>query len=389
MTTQTSAQTGDQSVSGRAGEVKDRAAEVGGTVQDKTSEVAGTATSRAGDVASTAKDQALDVAQEAQRQARDLFGEFRGQLQQQTQTQRDRLVELLREFEDELQNMVQAGGRSGTASEVVRQVADRLSGVRSYLEGGANPVDDVRRFARRRPGAFLLLAATAGVVAGRATRGAAAARKQEQSGGRHAVDVGDGYPAGTYSTGYSSGTSAGYAAGATGSYGTGATATGLGAGVASTTGTDYGTGGYGTSTSTYGATGESAGYTETAGYGQTTDYGDSLSTSGEQTTNTGYGDSLSGSVTGYRDQYGEGGTSSGDPLSGVERTSDPNLGPSSGSLTGSDTELGMPDSPVAPEYGGEGVGMPGPNSPTSDTEYDTEAQNRPTYGGSGSAEGTR
>jgi hypothetical protein len=48
----------------------------------------------------------------------------------------------------------------------------------------------------------------------------------------------------------------------------------------------------------------------------------------------------------------------------------------------------MPDSPVAPEYGGEGVGMPGPNAPTSDTEYDTETD-RPTYGGSGSAEGTR
>jgi hypothetical protein len=367
MSTQTSAQTGDQSAGGRASEVKDHAAEVGGTVQEKTSEVAGTAASRATDVASTAKDQALDVAQEAQRQARDLFGEFRGQLQQQTQQQRDRLVELVREFQDELQNMVEAGGRSGTASEVVRQVADRLSGVRSYLEGGANPVDDVRRFARRRPGAFLLLAATAGVLAGRATRGAAAARKQDQAGGRHAIDAGDGYTTGTYSTGYSSGTSAGYAAGATGSYGTG-TATGLGAGVASTTGTDYGTGGYGTSTSAYGAT-TGTGYAET--------------------TNTGYGDSLSESVSGYRDQYGEGGTSSGDPLSGVERTSDPNLGPSSGSLTGSDTELGMPDSPVAPEYGGEGVGMPGPNAPTSDTEYDTEAQNRPTYGGSGSAEGTR
>src|SRR5215212_1204068 len=219
MTTQTSAQTGDQPVSGRASEVKDHAAEVGGTVQEKTSEVAGTAASRATDVASTAKDQALDVAQEAQRQARDLVGEFRGQVQQQTQQQRDRLVELLREFEDELQNMVQAGGRSGTASEVVRQVADRLSGVRSYLERGTNPVDDVRRFARRRPGTFLLLAAAAGVVAGRATRGAAAARKQEQSSGRHVIDVG-GYSPGTYSTGYSSGTSAGYAAGATGSYGT-------------------------------------------------------------------------------------------------------------------------------------------------------------------------
>src|SRR3954452_2064934 len=126
MTTQTSAQTGDQSVSGRASEVKDHAAEIGGTVQEKTSEVAGTAASRATDVAGTAKDQALEVAQEAQRQARDLLSEFRGQLQQQTQQQRDRLVEMLREFEDELENMAEAGGRNGTATELVRQVADRL-----------------------------------------------------------------------------------------------------------------------------------------------------------------------------------------------------------------------------------------------------------------------
>ena len=351
MTTQTSAQSGDQSVSDRASEVKDHAAEVGGTAQQKAGEVAGTAqqkagevagtaTSRASDVASTAKEQALDVAQEAQRQARDLFGEFRGQLQQQTQTQRDRLVELLREFEDELQNMVEQGGRSGTASEVVRQVADRLGGVRSYLEGGANPVDDVRTFARRKPGTFLLLAAAAGVLAGRATRGAAAARKQQQTGGRHVIDVRDGYTPSSYGTGYSSE--------ATGSYGvTSSTST--------TTGTDYGTGGFGTSTSSYPAGGAGT-YTET--------------------------------TAGYRDQYGTG-TSAGDPLAGVEMTSDPNLAPSSGTLTGGDTALGMPDSPAAPEYGGEGVGMPGPNAPTSDTDYDTEAQNRPTYGGSGSAEGTR
>ncbi len=322
MTTQTSAQSGDQSVSDKASEVKDHAAEVGGTAQQKAGEVAGTATSRAGDVASTAKEQALDVAQEAQRQARDLFGEFRGQIQQQTQTQRDRLVELLREFEDELQNMVDAGGRSGTASEIVRQVTDRLSGVRSYLEGGANPMDDVRTFARRRPGTFLLVAAAAGVLAGRATRGAAAARKQQQSGGRHAIE---GSASTSYGPGYSS------------------------------TGTDYGTGGYGTSTSAYPAGGAGT-YTET--------------------------------TAGYRDQYGAGGTSTGDPIAGVGLTSDPNLAPSSGTLTG-DTVLGMPDSPVAPEYGGQGVGMPGPNAPTSDFGDDDDAKNRPTYGGSGSAEGTR
>jgi hypothetical protein len=323
MTTQTSAQTGDQSVSDRANDVKDRAADVGGTVQDKAAEVTGTAQERAADVAGTAKDQALEVAQEAQRQARDLIGEFRGQIQQQTQTQRDRLVELLREFEDELQNMVQAGGRNGTASELVRQVADRLSGVRSYLEGGANPLDDVRSFARRRPGAFLLLAGTAGVLAGRATRGAAAARKAEQASGRHVIDVREGVTPTSYgttsytspSTGYTSGT--GYTGG--------------------TTGTDYGTGGYGTSTSGYAA---------------------------------------------------GGGTAYGDPLTGVERTSDPNLAPTSGPLTGAtDADLGMPDAPAAPEYGGEGVGMPGPNAPTgSDVDYGSEHGR---HTGNGYSEGER
>ena len=346
MTTQTSAQTGDQSVSDRANDVKDRAADVGGTVQDKAAEVTGTAQERAADVAGTAKDQALEVAQEAQRQARDLLGEFRGQIQQQTQAQRDRLVELLREFEDELQNMVQAGGRNGTASELVRQVADRLAGVRSYLEGGANPLDDVRSFARRRPGTFLLIAGAAGVLAGRATRSAAAARKAEQASGRHVIDVRDSVTPTSYgttsytspSTGYTSGT--GYTGG--------------------TTATDYGTGGYGTSTS---------GYT-------------------------------TGVETGYATGYTEGGTATGDPLTGVERTSDPNLAPTSGPLTGTtgttgttgatDAELGMPDAPAAPEYGGEGLGMPGPNAPTgTDTEYGTEYGEHGRHTGNGYTEGER
>jgi hypothetical protein len=337
MTTQTSAQAGDQPVADRTSEVKDRAADVGGTAQAKAGEVAGTAQERAADVAGTAKDQALEVAQEAQRQARDLFSEFRGQIEQQTQQQRDRLVELLREFEDELQNMAQAGGRSGTATEVVRQVADRLGGIRSYLETGGNPLDDVRSFARRRPGAFLFLAAAAGVLAGRATRSAAAARKQSGS-GRHVVDVRDGRTPSSYTTGYETGY--GYGSGTSTGYTTG-TGAGYAAGV---TGTGYATG-----------TGTDYGQTGATGYPATGD-----------------------TTAGYRDQYGtEYGTAEGDPTYGVERTSDPNLAPTSGTLTGStDADLGVPAEPVAPEYGGEGVGQPGPNATTDSDEYGTGS----TYG---------
>jgi len=313
MTTQTSAQTGDQPVSERASEVKDRAVDVGSTAQAKAGEVAGTAQERAADVAGTAKDQALEVAQEAQRQARDLFAEFRGQLQQQTQAQRDRLVEMLREFEDELQNMAHAGGGTGTATEVVRQVADRLGGIRAYLENGTNPLDDVRSFARRRPAAFLFLAATAGVLAGRATRGAAAARKQS-SGGRHVIDVRDGQEPVSYTAGYETGYGTGYAGGVTG--------------VTAEEGTGYGTTGTG------------------ALYTSGTDYG--------QTGATGY-PATGDTTAGYRDQYGTEyaatGTAEGDPTYGLERTSDPNLAPTSGTLTGTDADLGVPAEPVAPEYG--------------------------------------
>jgi hypothetical protein len=187
----------------------------------------------------------------------------------------------------------------------------------------------VRSFARRRPGTFLFLAAAAGVLAGRATRGAAAARKQ-QSGGRHVIDIRDGEVPSGYSTGYgagyTTGTSAGYAAGSTGGYATG----------------DYG-------------------QTGATGYPVT----------GETTTTYATG----GTTEGYRDQYG---TAEGDPTYGLERTSDPNLAPTSGTVTGdelTDRDLGVPDEPVAPEYGGQGVGQPGPNAPTGSSEYGTG----PTY----------
>jgi hypothetical protein len=123
--------------------------------------------------------------------------------------------------------------------------------------------------------------------------------------------------------------------------------------------TGYGTG-YGTSTGyAAGVTGATVG----TGYATGTDYG--------QTGATGY-PATGDTTTGYRDQYGtEYGTAEGEPTYGLERTSDPNLAPTSGTLTGTtDADLGVPDEPVAPEYGGEGVGQPGPNAPTGSDERD-------------------
>jgi hypothetical protein len=63
---------------------------------------------------------------------------------------------------------------SGLASDLVRNAAERVQTVSRHLEGRepAQLLDDVRDFARRRPGVFLLGALAAGVVAGRVARGA-------------------------------------------------------------------------------------------------------------------------------------------------------------------------------------------------------------------------
>jgi hypothetical protein len=134
-------------------------------------------------VADTAVDQAGQVAQEAKRQARDLLGEVRGQAMEQARTGQQNAADSIRSLAGELHEMADNGERHGTASELAGQAADRLGGVANWI-GAREPgdlVDEVRRFARRRPGAFLLGAAVAGVLVGRLTRGAVDAQRDTGS----------------------------------------------------------------------------------------------------------------------------------------------------------------------------------------------------------------
>ena len=137
----------------------------------------GTATEQTKHVAGVAKDEARQVAGEAKEKARNLMGDMQTQVTQESRTQRDRVVHTLHELSDELRTMADSGGRSGMATELVRQVADRARDMSSTLEGRepGELVQQVRSFARRRPGAFMFGALVAGVVAGRLTRGGVAA----------------------------------------------------------------------------------------------------------------------------------------------------------------------------------------------------------------------
>jgi hypothetical protein len=152
-----------------------------GGMKDEAKEAAGTAKDESRHVADVAKGEARHVVDESRQQAKSLLDDARSQVDEQSRQQRDRLVTTLRTFGDDLEKMAngeQAGG--GMAQDVARQVADRARELSSRMEGRepAELLDDVRSFARRKPGTFLLGALAAGVVAGRLARGARDAQSQ-------------------------------------------------------------------------------------------------------------------------------------------------------------------------------------------------------------------
>jgi len=133
-------------------------------------------------VGSTAGEQAKNVAGEAKAQARNLVNEVGTQANEQARTQQSKAAQGLRSLSGELRSMAD-GGQSGMASDLARQASQRSQDLASWLEARdpGQIVEEVRSLARRKPGAFLVGCALAGVVAGRLTRGTVAAQ-QEGSG---------------------------------------------------------------------------------------------------------------------------------------------------------------------------------------------------------------
>lgn len=168
--------TGDTTPTG-TGDAKQRAQETAGTAKQQASEVAGTAKEQAGAVAQSAQEQAGAVIGEAKHQALGVLDELRRQVDEQSSTQRDRLSAFLRQAGQELSEMAGGSQGSGMATSLVRQAGDRASTWGDTLDRHqpAELLDQVRAYARRKPGTFLLGALAAGLLAGRVTRGATAA----------------------------------------------------------------------------------------------------------------------------------------------------------------------------------------------------------------------
>lgn len=129
------------------------------------------------DVASTAREQAGVVADETRRQAVRVTDDVRRQLTEQAERQRGQAVSVLRTAGDEL-GALATDEQSALTQQLVRLSSGKLREVADHIEthGPEELLGQVRDFARRRPGAFLLMAGVAGVVAGRVVRGAAAAK---------------------------------------------------------------------------------------------------------------------------------------------------------------------------------------------------------------------
>ena len=133
-------------------------------------------------MAGVAQGEAARVASEASSQVRGLVSQATAQVEEQSRTQLGRLAELLQSFGEDLERMASQG--DGPAAGLAREAADRTQGLAAQLEGREprDVLEDVRSFARRRPGVFLAGSLVAGVVAGRLTRGAKAAQDGSSSG---------------------------------------------------------------------------------------------------------------------------------------------------------------------------------------------------------------
>lgn len=142
-----------------------------------TSSTTDEAKAQVGNLAGTTREEAANVAAEAKAQARNVLDDARTMIDDQTRSQRDRLVESARGFSGDLEQMAEAGP-DGMAGDVARQVADKLRSLSEHLDGRepSDLLEDVRDFARRRPGVFLLGALGAGVAFGRLARGTKDAR---------------------------------------------------------------------------------------------------------------------------------------------------------------------------------------------------------------------
>lgn len=153
----------------------DRPSDTRDLAEQEAKEVVEDAREQAKEVAESARSGAAEVVEEAKHQASDLVADARAQLHGQARQQTDQLGRTIQGLGDKLHAV--ADGRPEDAGQVT-DYADRLADQVEQLGGRVSElgfdgtIEELQRFARRRPGMFLLGATAAGFAVARLGRGA-------------------------------------------------------------------------------------------------------------------------------------------------------------------------------------------------------------------------
>ena len=144
--------------------------------KDEAGQVAETAKQAGAQVAGTVAEEAGEVTAEAGRQAKQLLSQARSEVTEQAAVTQQRVADGLRSLAEELAAMAKNSEQDGLAADLAGQVADKAHSAAGWLadRDPGTLLDEVRSFARRKPGTYLAIALGAGVLAGRLTRGLAA-----------------------------------------------------------------------------------------------------------------------------------------------------------------------------------------------------------------------
>jgi hypothetical protein len=162
----------------------DQGKQTASAAADAGSQVVGAGAEGARQVAAEAAGQAGEVTRQATEQARDFAQQAQSQLRDQAGTQAQRAASGLRDVGQQVRALSE--GRSdeaGVAADAARQVAEKIDALAGRIDerGFEGTVDDLREFARRRPGLFLLGAAATGFAVTRLGRGLQASQQAQQA----------------------------------------------------------------------------------------------------------------------------------------------------------------------------------------------------------------
>ncbi|MER6692213.1 hypothetical protein [Streptomyces minutiscleroticus] len=150
---------------------------VGRTAREDVQHGASVVREKGQDVAGTVREGAGQVLQETTDQGRDLYKRFVEQASEESGAQVRRLSSTVRHLVEDLQHMSESAKPESPAASLVQQMAERGHVLADRLDrqGPGELLEDVRDFARRRPGLFLAGAALAGFAVSRLGRGVTAA----------------------------------------------------------------------------------------------------------------------------------------------------------------------------------------------------------------------